>query len=33
MNSGSSPAVLRMVQGENDEEILSYTYVIMPIKN
>jgi DNA polymerase-3 subunit beta len=33
MNSGSSPAVLRMVQGEKKEEVLSYTYIIMPIKN
>ena len=33
MNSGSSPAVLRMVQGEKREEVLSYTYIIMPIKN
>ncbi|KKQ45188.1 MAG: polymerase III subunit beta protein [Candidatus Moranbacteria bacterium GW2011_GWC2_37_8] len=33
MNSGSSPAVLRMVQGEKREENLSYTYIIMPIKN
>ncbi|MEI7621081.1 MAG: DNA polymerase III subunit beta [Candidatus Moraniibacteriota bacterium] len=33
MNSNSSPAVLRMVQGENNEEIVSFTYVIMPIKN
>jgi len=33
MNSNSSPAVLRMVQGENNEEISSFTYVIMPIKN
>ncbi|NTV41111.1 MAG: DNA polymerase III subunit beta [Candidatus Moranbacteria bacterium] len=33
MNSNSSPAVLRMVQGENNEEIASFTYVIMPIKN
>ena len=33
MNSGSSAAVLRMVQGEKNEEILSFTYVIMPIKN
>jgi DNA polymerase III subunit beta len=33
MNSNSSPAVLRMVQGENNEEITSFTYIIMPIKN
>ena len=33
MNSGSSPAVLRMVQGEKREELLNYTYIIMPIKN
>jgi hypothetical protein len=33
MNSGSSAAVLRMVQGEKNEEILSFTYIIMPIKN
>lgn len=33
MNSGSSAAVLRMVQGEKNEEILTYTYIIMPIKN
>jgi DNA polymerase III subunit beta len=33
MNSSSSPAVLRMVQGEKNEEVLSYTYIIMPIKN
>jgi DNA polymerase-3 subunit beta len=33
MNSGSSPAVLRMVQGEKREEMLNYTYIIMPIKN
>ncbi|EKE19472.1 MAG: DNA polymerase III, beta subunit [uncultured bacterium] len=33
MNSGSSPAVLRMVQGEKKEELLNYTYIIMPIKN
>jgi DNA polymerase-3 subunit beta len=33
MNSGSSPAVLRMVQGEKKEEMLNYTYIIMPIKN
>lgn len=33
MNSGSSPAVLRMVKGEKREENLSYTYIIMPIKN
>ena len=33
MNSGSSPAVLRMVEGDKKEEILTYTYIIMPIKN
>lgn len=33
MNSGSSPAVLRMVHGEKKEELLNYTYIIMPIKN
>lgn len=33
MNSSSSPAVLRMVKGEKKEEMLSYTYIIMPIKN
>ena len=33
MNSGSSPAVLRMVKGDKKEEVLSYTYIIMPIKN
>lgn len=33
MNSGSSPAVLRMVKGEKREENLAYTYIIMPIKN
>jgi DNA polymerase-3 subunit beta len=33
MNSGTSAAVLRMVQGEKNEEISSYTYIIMPIKN
>jgi DNA polymerase-3 subunit beta len=33
MNSGSSATVLRMVQGEKNEEILSFTYIIMPIKN
>ena len=33
MNSSSSPAVLRMVQGEKKEEVLSFTYIIMPIKN
>ena len=33
MNSGASPAVLRMVQGEKKEEMLNYTYIIMPIKN
>ncbi|HBI33972.1 MAG TPA: DNA polymerase III subunit beta [Candidatus Moranbacteria bacterium] len=33
MNSGGSPAVLRMVQGEKKEEMLNYTYIIMPIKN
>lgn len=33
MNSGSSPAVLRMVKGDKREEVLSYTYIIMPIKN
>ncbi len=33
MNSNASPAVLRMVQGEKNEEISSFTYIIMPIKN
>jgi len=33
MNSGASAAVMRMVQGEKNEEISSYTYIIMPIKN
>jgi DNA polymerase-3 subunit beta len=33
MNSGASAAVLRMVQGEKKEEISTYTYIIMPIKN
>jgi DNA polymerase-3 subunit beta len=33
MNSGSSPAVIRMVQGEKREEMLNYTYIIMPLKN
>lgn len=32
MNSGSSAAVLRMVQGEREEDP-NYTYIIMPIKN
>ena len=33
MNSGSSAAVLRMAEGEKNEEIPTYTYIIMPIKN
>jgi DNA polymerase-3 subunit beta len=33
MNSGASAAVLRMIQGEKKEEVLTYTYIIMPIKN
>jgi DNA polymerase-3 subunit beta len=33
MNSGASAAVLRMVQGEKKEEVSTYTYVVMPIKN
>lgn len=33
VNSGSSPAVLRMVQGEKKEDVDDYTYIIMPIKN
>jgi DNA polymerase-3 subunit beta len=35
MNSGSSAAVIRMVQGDGEkkEEISDYTYIIMPIKN
>ncbi|HPN54673.1 MAG TPA: DNA polymerase III subunit beta [Candidatus Moranbacteria bacterium] len=33
MNSGSSAAVLRMAEGEKNEEIAAYTYIIMPIKN
>lgn len=33
MNSGSSAAVLRMAQGEKNEELPTYTYIIMPIKN
>ena len=33
MNSGSSAAVLRMAQGEKNEEVSTYTYIIMPIKN
>lgn len=33
MNNGSSPAVLRMVKGDSVEELTTYTYVIMPIKN
>lgn len=33
MNSSSSPAIIRMVTGEKKEELLSFTYVIMPIKN
>ena len=33
MNSGASAAVLRMVQGDKKEEISTYTYVVMPIKN
>ncbi|HOW60507.1 MAG TPA: DNA polymerase III subunit beta [Candidatus Moranbacteria bacterium] len=33
MNSGTSAAVIKMVQGEKNEELSSYTYVIMPIKN
>ena len=33
MNSGSSPAVLRMTKGEKKEAVDSFTYIIMPIKN
>lgn len=33
MNSGASAAVLRMVEGEKKEEVSTYTYVVMPIKN
>ena len=33
MNSGASAAVLRMVTGDKKEEISTYTYVVMPIKN
>lgn len=33
MNSGTSAAVIRMVQGDEKEEISSFTYIIMPIKN
>lgn len=33
MNSGTSAAVIKMVQGEKNEELSSYTYVIMPIKS
>jgi DNA polymerase-3 subunit beta len=33
MNSGASAAVLRMTQGEKKEEVATYTYIIMPIKN
>jgi DNA polymerase III sliding clamp (beta) subunit (PCNA family) len=33
MNSGSSAAVLRMAEGDKNEEITTYTYIIMPIKN
>jgi len=33
MNSGASAAVIRMVQGEKNEEIPTFTYIIMPIKN
>ena len=33
MNDGSSPAVLRMVEGKNNDEIKKYTYIIMPIKS
>lgn len=33
MNSGASAAVIRMTQGEKKEEVSSYTYIIMPIKN
>jgi len=33
MNSGSSPAVLRMVSGKDNEQIENHTYIIMPIKN
>lgn len=32
-NSGTSPAVLRMVQGEKRENVDTFTYIIMPIKN
>jgi len=33
INSGVSPAVLRMVKGDKNEVLETYTYVIMPIKN
>lgn len=33
INSGSSPAVLRMVKGDKNDVLETYTYVIMPIKN
>ncbi len=33
MNDSSSPAVLRMVEGKNNDEIKNYTYIIMPIKS
>lgn len=33
LNSSSSPAILRMVEGRENKEIKNYTHVIMPIKN
>ncbi|HBP00822.1 MAG: polymerase III, beta subunit protein [Candidatus Moranbacteria bacterium GW2011_GWE1_49_15] len=33
MNSSSSPAVLRMVEGKENKEIKNYTHIIMPIKS
>ena len=33
MNSGASAAVIRMVEGEKNDEISTFTYIIMPIKN
>lgn len=33
MNNGSSPVVLRMIEGKKNEQSMAYTHVIMPIKN
>lgn len=33
MNSGASATVIRMVEGEKNDEISTFTYIIMPIKN